>query len=202
MKTLVSILFVCCGLTACADDTGRKPLHMRIKDAVDAGTEISFESKDGLRKISVLDAERQTGPSDVRPLMLQITNVIWRRESPNARQKITLEEARSIYSKFSSFMEKQGGKPKLELWISEYTDEKLVTDVFEALCPTGKSTVSIRYFGSYPQKGDPEFVYPLVVPRLPFNPAQQPGTGQPATRPVVEPENSDKPQPEAEGRSR
>ncbi len=31
---------------------------------------------------------------------------------------------------------------------------------------------------------------------------EQPGTGQPATRPVVEPEGSFKPQPEAEGRSR
>ena len=29
--------------------------------------------------------------------------------------------------------------------------------------------------------------------------SQRPGTGQPATRPVVEPEGSDKPQPEAEG---
>ena len=29
---------------------------------------------------------------------------------------------------------------------------------------------------------------------------EQPGTGQPATRPVVEPEGGDKPQPEAEGR--
>ena len=32
--------------------------------------------------------------------------------------------------------------------------------------------------------------------------AEQAGAGQPATRPVVEPEGSDKPQPEAEGRSR
>jgi hypothetical protein len=32
--------------------------------------------------------------------------------------------------------------------------------------------------------------------------AEQTGTGQPATRPVDEPEGSDKPQPEAEGRSR
>ena len=32
--------------------------------------------------------------------------------------------------------------------------------------------------------------------------AEQPGTGQPATRPVDKPEGSDKPQPEAEGRSR
>ena len=32
--------------------------------------------------------------------------------------------------------------------------------------------------------------------------AEQTGTGQPATRPVVEPEGGDKPQPEAEGRSR
>jgi hypothetical protein len=31
--------------------------------------------------------------------------------------------------------------------------------------------------------------------------AEQAGTGQPATRPVVEPESSDKPQPESEGRS-
>jgi hypothetical protein len=31
---------------------------------------------------------------------------------------------------------------------------------------------------------------------------EQPGTGQPATRPVDEPEGGDKPQPEAEGRSR
>jgi len=33
-------------------------------------------------------------------------------------------------------------------------------------------------------------------------PAEQAGTGQPATRPVDEPEGGDKPQPEAEGRSR
>jgi hypothetical protein len=32
--------------------------------------------------------------------------------------------------------------------------------------------------------------------------AQQGGTGQPATRPAVEPEGGDKPQPEAKGRSR
>ena len=31
---------------------------------------------------------------------------------------------------------------------------------------------------------------------------EQVGTGQPATRPVVQPEGGDKPQPEAEGRSR
>jgi hypothetical protein len=31
---------------------------------------------------------------------------------------------------------------------------------------------------------------------------EQPGTGQPATRPVDEPKGGDKPQPEAEGRSR
>ncbi len=31
---------------------------------------------------------------------------------------------------------------------------------------------------------------------------EQTGTGQPATRPVVEPEGSAKPQPGAEGRSR
>jgi hypothetical protein len=38
-----------------------------------------------------------------------------------------------------------------------------------------------------------------------YNTAQeteQPGTGQPATRPVDKPEGSDKPQPDAEGRSR
>ena len=32
--------------------------------------------------------------------------------------------------------------------------------------------------------------------------AEQPGSGQPATRPVVEPEGGDKPQPEAERRAR
>ena len=198
MKLLATILFVCCGLIACADDAAKKPLHMKIKDAVDAGSAMKLESKDGIREISFLDPERQEGPSVVRPLMLQITDVIWKRESPNARQEITLAEAKSIYSKFTAFMEKQGGKPMLELWISDYTDEKLVTDVFEALCPTGKSTVWIRYFGSYPQKGDPEFVYPLVVPRLPFKPAL--GNRLPA------PSRNDpfdyKPQPEAEGRSR
>ena len=40
------------------------------------------------------------------------------------------------------------------------------------------------------------FVAPL------WSEAQQDGAGQPATRPVVEPEGSEKPQPEAEGRSR
>jgi hypothetical protein len=34
------------------------------------------------------------------------------------------------------------------------------------------------------------------------SPAEQAGAGQPATLPVVEPEGGDKPQPEAEGRSR
>jgi hypothetical protein len=36
----------------------------------------------------------------------------------------------------------------------------------------------------------------------PINQAEQPSTGQPATRPVDEPVGSEKPQPEAEGRSR
>ena len=40
----------------------------------------------------------------------------------------------------------------------------------------------------------------LLVP--PTRLAEQAGAGQPATRPVVEPEGGDKPQPEAEGRSR
>jgi hypothetical protein len=37
---------------------------------------------------------------------------------------------------------------------------------------------------------------------LELQPGEQAGAGQPATRPVVEPEGGDKPQPEAEGRSR
>ena len=36
--------------------------------------------------------------------------------------------------------------------------------------------------------------------RIEMKEAEQPGTGQPATRPVDEPEGGTKPQPEAEGR--
>jgi hypothetical protein len=47
------------------------------------------------------------------------------------------------------------------------------------------------------QKGDLREVVEAIVKE-----AQQAGTGQPATRPESKPEGSDKPQPEAEGRSR
>ena len=49
-----------------------------------------------------------------------------------------------------------------------------------------------------------EFMDRLGVPSLVIKEGkgQQPGTGQPATRPVVEPEGGEKLQPEAEGRDR
>ena len=42
----------------------------------------------------------------------------------------------------------------------------------------------------------------VVMTRLKIQEAEQAGTGQPATRPLFESDGSDKPQPEAEGRSR
>ena len=41
-----------------------------------------------------------------------------------------------------------------------------------------------------------------AIPRIPNPEAEQAGTGQPATRPQSKSEGSDKPQPEADGRSR
>jgi hypothetical protein len=80
---------------------------------------------------------------------------------------------------------------------------------------------SLKYVQYYrkDQEGSPEFGKLDIDPQDPaalfrYSPefsviaaehkpkAQQPGTGQPATRPVVEPAGSDKPQPEAGGRSR
>ena len=52
--------------------------------------------------------------------------------------------------------------------------------------------------------GAPEGIIALNCNEIAFRTknCEQDGTGQPATRPVVEPEGGDKPQPEAEGRSR
>jgi ankyrin repeat protein len=58
----------------------------------------------------------------------------------------------------------------------------------------GETALALAIANEHPQTAE--------VIRRHLNQAEQAGTGQPATRPVFESEGSDKPQPEAEGRSR
>jgi hypothetical protein len=75
--------------------------------------------------------------------------------------------------------------------------------------PAARSGVILR-FGVVFKCQDQDDFRKLVVWSNPVNPesapwnqnAEQAGTGQPATRPESKPEGSDKPQPEADGRSR
>jgi hypothetical protein len=62
----------------------------------------------------------------------------------------------------------------------------------------------IQCYPTYTFDGHPEGRSGVKAPRVVgiTNKSEQTGTGQPATRPVDEPEGGDKPQPEAEGRSR
>jgi hypothetical protein len=200
MKTLTAILFVCCGQIACGDDADQTPLHLRIKDAVASTSSISFKSEDGLRTVSFRDGELEGGGA-VEPIFIEISKVIWRIRYPESRE-VTLDEVKAIYGRYSVAVEKAGEKPKLELWLSKHSEDKLLLNVIEALCPTGKSTVWIRYFESYPRRIDPIFIHKPVPPKNQINPAQQGGAGQPATRPESKSEGGDKPQPESEGRSR
>ena len=200
MKILATILFVCYGQIARGDDAGQTPLHLRIKDAVASTSSISFKSEGGLRTVSFRDGELEGGGA-VEPIFNEISKVIRRIRYPESRE-VTLDEAKAIYGRYSVAVEKAGEKPKLELWLSKNSEDKLLLKVIEALCPTGKSTVWIRYFESYPRRIDPIFIHKPVPPENQLNPAQQGGAGQPAISPVDEPAGGDKPQPDAEGRSR
>jgi len=200
MKTLIAILFVCCGQFVCGDDAGQKPLHARIKEAIDSKSAIIFKSEDGLRTVSFRDGDLEGGGA-VEPIFLQISKVIWRINYPNSRE-VTLKEAEAIYSKYSEAVEKAGEKPKLELWISKHSDDKLLTAVIEGLCPVGENTVWIRYFESYPRRIDPIFIHKPVPPKNQINPAQQGVAPQSATRSESKSEGDDEPQPESEERSR
>lgn len=200
MKTLAAILSLCCGQFVCGEDAAQMPLHARIKEAVDSRSAIIFKAEDGVRTVSFRDGELEGG-GDVEPIFLQISKVIWRISYPDSHE-ITLNECKATYRRYSEAAEKAGVKPKLELWISKHSEDKVLTEVIEALCPKGESTVWILYFESYPRRIDPIFIHKPVPPKNQINPAQQGGAGQPATRSESDSEGNDKPNPEAEGRSR
>ena len=63
--------------------------------------------------------------------------------------------------------------------------------------PDRRAEILAEYFAVVPSdvKSQERFIKQYGTPRT-----EQAGAGQPATRPVVEPEGGDKPQPEAEGR--
>lgn len=170
MKTLAVILFVWCGQVACGEDAAQSPLHARIKDAVDSSSSMTFKSGDGLRKVSFRDGELEGGGA-VEPIFLQVSNVIWRIDYPDSRE-VTPKEAEAIYRRHSETVEKAGEKPKLELWISKHSVDKLLTEMIEGLCPVGESTVWIRYFESDPRRIDPMFIHKPVAPKNQTNPVQ------------------------------
>ena len=62
--------------------------------------------------------------------------------------------------------------------------------------------IAFAFSGIYMTATRGRWIRILQPPEGQTDQAEQPGTGQPATRPVDEPECGDKPQPEAEGRSR
>ncbi len=200
MKTLAAILLVCCGQIARGEDDTQKPLHARIKEAVASGTAISFKSEGGVRTVSFRDGELEGGGA-VEPIFLRISKVIGIVGHPDSPE-VTLAETKAIYSRYSGAVEKAGEKPKLELWISKHSEDKLLTEVIESLCPIGESTVWIRYSESYPRRIDPIIIHKPIPPANQINPAQQGVAPQSATRSESDSECSDKPQPESKPRLR
>lgn len=162
MKILATILFVVFGHIAWGDEVAKKPLHLRIKDAVTSGAPIDFESKHNKRTISFIDGERR-GAMAIEPIFFSISEVIWRIEYPNSRE-VTLNEAKEIYQSYAAVMKTAGGKPELELWLSKESDDKLLTQMLEAAVPNGKGTVSIRYFETSPRRIDPVFIHKPIPP--------------------------------------
>jgi hypothetical protein len=60
----------------------------------------------------------------------------------------------------------------------------------------------VVHFGGMVRNGDPQSTVSLYAKIPLLKDAEQAGTGQPANRPELKSEGSDKPQPESEGRSR
>jgi hypothetical protein len=196
MKILAFIIFVCCCQWACGDESDKKPLHTRIKEAVASKTPIRFEFKDGLRTVSFRDSEmEEVGAVD--PISLGVSNVI----AISGPREVTVDEAKAIFKRYSEAIVTVGMKPVLELHISKQSEDLLLTSVIESLLPRGESMVLIRYAETTPARIDPRFIPKPVSPKN-IRPAHQANPGQPATRPESKSEGSDKPQPESEGRSR
>ena len=104
--------------------------------------------------------------------------------------------------------------PTLTLYTKEEMPKPVIQDILErhgefivgVASFDGPSAVSnadfptyVLFHGSLVALGIGLFI---GIQRFTKTSAEQPGTGQPATRPVDEPKGGDKPQPEAEGRSR
>ncbi len=162
MKILAATLFVLFVHIACGDEVAKKPLHLRIKDAVTAGTPIDFGSEHKTRTITFVDGERRDKMA-MEPIFFSISEVIWRIEYPKSRE-VNLKEAKQIYQSYAAVMKKVGGKPELELWLSKESDAKLLTHMLEVAVPDGKGTVSIRYFDSSPRRIDPVSIHKLIPP--------------------------------------
>jgi hypothetical protein len=196
MKMLAFILFVCCCQWACGEESVKKPLHTRIKEAVASKSPIRFESKDGLRTVSFLDSEmEEVGAVD--PISLGVSNVI----AISGPREVTVDEAKAIFRRYSEAIVTVGKKPILELRISKHSEDLLLASVIESLLPRGESMVLIRYSETTPVRIDPRFIPKPLSPKN-IRPAQQANPGQPTTRPESKSEGGDKPQPKAEGLDR
>ena len=103
----------------------------------------------------------------------------------------------------------------LNIWYSAAADDLLESSI-EAINTGDADRVSVELTAmredlevTYESRGNFRELAIATTKRIRSRPqsetkqeAEQAGTGQPATRPVFESEGSDKPQPEAEGRSR
>jgi hypothetical protein len=82
------------------------------------------------------------------------------------------------------------------------SEQGIFADLRVNRLPTGNSLgISLHRFTVRGQPPTPDTLAPFIRGSITTK-CEQAGTGQPATRPVVETEGGDQPQPEAEGRSR
>ncbi len=201
MKILIHIIFVLSGVFSSAGESTHPSLISEVVTASKKESQVTFGSGDAKRKITFHDGDETRALRPVVPVILQISKVIQWNDFPDLRE-VDLMEARDAYAKYFEAVKKAGEEPELYLWLSKETDVVLLKKVLSTVCPKGASSVWIQYFESHPKRHEPLYIHKPVPPRDQTRLAQQDGTQQPATRFESDSEGSDKPQPEAEGRSR
>jgi hypothetical protein len=157
--------------------------------------------------------ELTIGPNDKRlsfisvngfpgdPVMIHVSPDQVAIGSGPSRQQLTVEHLRKQLNKFSDAASKAESKGMVLLISDRRVSGEFGLEILDAIIDSGIAIVML----SDPDLYEAPVPMPSKKPSSPFGrqqEAEQAGTGQPATRPESKSEGSDKPQPDAEGRSR
>jgi hypothetical protein len=197
------------GAFANAEDQDLNIVLTRVRSAISKGGSTDVDIDGGSR---IRIATDKPDGAAISPLRIVVAK---RLEIPNDGKwsAVVLDEILERVKIYCHAASAVKASPYIRIELTKEADSKILEGLIKGIVSKSKGwedppgPVKALYFKTHDPAEKPERFVPLAIPDIdPYLlnriEAEQDGTVQPATRPESKSEGSDKPQPEAEGRSR